>query len=335
MKSLSQLRMRSNGKNLLRSLVGFFALNVIAAAGFLLVFNRSLYGADLSSQFLTNRTVEIEWDEVPGATQYDLEIYDGKQKRFIKTFTSKSNIFKLNVKMGKYHFRSRILDKFGRSSEWTDMSELLIAPPPTQIQNKITEEVQLFADKKSGFYDFVLNWKSLPGVEEYKVILEAPDGKMELEKNVKGTETTIKLPAGQHRLRVRAVLSDGTLGELSDPTSVISVLGAKIQKPSVVFQRDPQSGPQVYFRSELSVAQFDGELYYKPHEGLEWKKVKDFRDLKVHQISFVEGYTPGRYQIKLQARSNGFTPSEYGSTEFVIKPTENIINAIPLEITPN
>lgn len=283
------------------------------------------------SQFLSNRSVEIEWDEVPGATQYDLEIYDGKYKKFIKTFTSKSSVFKLNVKMGKYYFRSRILDKFGRSSEWTDMAELLIAPPPTKIKNKQVENQQFFAEKSSGLLNYPITWEALPGISEYKVILETTDGQQELETIVKGTSAVLKVPPGQHQIRIRAVLSDGTVGDLSEPTSVISVLGAKIQKPTVTYQKDPKLGPVASFSSELSIAQFDGDLFYMPLEGKTWKKVKEFRDLKTKQIIFNSDYIPGKYQLRMQAKSKSFTPSEQGVTEFIIKPLEIVITPIPQE----
>lgn len=283
------------------------------------------------SQFLSNRSVEIEWDEVPGAIQYDLEIYDGKYKKFIKMFSSKSNIFKLNVKMGKYFFRSRILDKFARSSEWTEMAELLIAPPPAKIKKNKVEKQQLFAEKGAGHFNYPISWEELPGISEYKVVLETPDGHQEVEAIVKGTSTTLKVPAGQHQIRVRAILSDGTLGDLSEPTSVISVLGAKIQKPTITYRQDPKLGSVALLSSELAIAQFDGDLYYMPLEGTTWKKVKEFHDLKTKQIIFNANYIPGQYQLRIQAKSKGFTPSEFGITEFVIKPREVVITPIPQE----
>lgn len=290
---------------------------------------------DLARQFLTKRSVEIEWEEVPGASQYDLEIYDGKNKKFIKTFTSKTNIFKLNVKMGKYYFRSRILDKFERSSEWTDLAELLIAPPPTKITTKMPNEPHLFANKQTGILDFSLSWDSLPGITEYKVIMESPDGNIESEISVKGTSAVLKVPPGQHQFYVKAVLSDGTIGEKSETTSVISVLGAKIQMPVVQYKKTKDKNPAIYskatFSSELAVATFGGELYYKALEGTDWKKVKDFEDIKEHEILFDPSYIPGKYKLRLQALAVGFTPSDYREIEFVIKPIEPDLLKIPQE----
>ncbi len=289
-----------------------------------------------TSQFLTKRTVEIEWEEVPGATQYDLEIYDGKNKKFIKTFTSKTNIFKLNVKMGKYYFRSRILDKFERSSEWTELAELLIAPPPTKITTKIPEDPHLFANKLTGLLDFSLNWDALPGVTEYRVVTQSPDGKVENEITVKGSSALLKVPPGQHQFFVKAILSDGTIGDKSETTSAISVLGAKIQKPviqhkMIMTDKTKEKTHQVLFSSELSVAQFEGDLYYRGLEGTLWSKVRSYQALKDKEILFDHTYVPGRYKLRLKAIAAGFTASEYQEIEFTIKPTEPVLVAIPAE----
>lgn len=275
-----------------------------------------------ASQYLTKRSVEIEWEEVPGATQYDLEIYDGKNKRFIKTFTSKTNVFKLNVKMGKYYFRSRILDKFERSSEWTDLAELMIAPPPTKVNTKFPEDLHLFADKKSGLLSFPLSWEALPGISDYQVVMQSPDGKIESEKSVTGTSTILNVPPGQHQFYVKAVLSDGTIGDKSDNTSTISVLGAKIQKPVLIHKKTIDKGHQALFSSELTLALFEGDLFYRALEGTQWTKVKSFQDLKENEINFDSEYIPGRYKLKLRATATGFTPSEYQEIQFVIKPKE-------------
>lgn len=282
----------------------------------------ALKAGESADKFLSKRSVEIEWDAVPEATQYDLEIYDGKYKKFIKTFSSKTNVFKLNVKMGRYYFRSRILDKFERSSEWTDLAELTIAPPPTKITSKIPSETQLFADKKTGLYEMPLAWESLPGIEEYKILLESPDGKVSKEFQIKNNSAMVKVPPGQYSFRIQAILADGTIGESSEATAPISVLGAQIQKPTVLIRKSKEKGPTVMFSSELNSAVFAGELYYMSLEGVSWQKVKEYSELNEKFLILDSSFNPGQYRIRLQAKYKGFTPSEFTEAEFVLKPYE-------------
>jgi hypothetical protein len=233
--------------------------------------------------------------------------------------------------MGKYFFRSRIFDRFGRSSEWTEMADLLIAPPPTKFNSTMPEEPLQYASKKTGFFELPLKWEALPGIDTYKICLETPEGTPVSEFDLKGTSALAKVPPGQYQFRVKAILDDGTVGDPSEPTPVVSVLGAKIQPPTLVFKRETEKAPKVALRSELATALFDGELLYKPLEGTHWVKVKELKDLPAKPIELDASYTPGQYKMKLQAKAKGFTPSEFGEVEFVLKPTETVLLPIPDE----
>lgn len=282
--------------------------------------------------FLTNKIVEIEWDLIPEAARYDLEVYDGKQKRFIKTFTSKSNIFKLNVRMGKYYFRSRIIDKFDRSSAWTEMAELLIAPPPTKIISKIPNPSVVYADRATGKYLLRLAWEPVAGVDKFKVLVETPEGVIEKDFVVKNEWALAKIPPGQYNFRVQAVLTDGTLGEPSEPTEMLTVIGAQIQPPTLVFKKDPKEGQLVTVRTEVAKAVFDGELFYKPLEGEAWAKVKDFKGWSGRKLIFDSGYKPGQYLLQMQASAKGLTASAVRELEFVVKPSEPVLVVVPTEV---
>jgi hypothetical protein len=176
-----------------------------------------------------------------------------------------------------------------------------------------------------------LSWQPLPGVELYKISLESSEGALVKEFDIKGASARLKVPPGQYQVRVKAVLADGTVGDPSEATPVLSVLGAKIQPPSLVFKKEPTDPPKLKFRSELATATFDGVLFYKALESEVWQKVKDFKDLADHQIPLDPSYVPGQYRMKLQARAKGFTPSEFSEVEFVLKPTEKMLLPIPDE----
>jgi hypothetical protein len=283
------------------------------------------------SEFLTKRAVEIEWDEVPYAVLYELEIYDGKHKRFIKTFRSKTNLFKLNVKMGKYYFRSRITDEFERTSTWTTLAELVIAPPPTTIELPVTKEESLYANPETGVYQLPLKWNPISGVNEYSLMVQNPEGQVLKEFRFKGSATKVELPPGQYQFRIKAILDDGTEGEPSAPTSVASVVGVALQSPRFQFHRDSVAGQSVTFRSESPRAHFGGVLYYSPLESNRWTKVKDLPLLKERKIKFDSSYRPGHYKLKLRAIARGYLDSAYNEFEFLIKPTDPMLTKVSEE----
>lgn len=287
-----------------------------------------IWAQDDKSSYFTKRIVEIEWDEVPYATEYQLQIYDGRTKKFIKTFTSTTNLFKLNVKMGKYFFRSRIRDRFERTSEWTDLAELIIAPPPTRITTPLPLDVENFADKKTGVFNLPVGWAPLPGIEDYKVLLISPTGTSVAEWPVKATSLDLKIPPGQYQIKVQAILADGTLGDPSEPTGVLSVVGAKIQPPTLEFQRKMGSEQFLEWSSEMRQALYDGEIFYKAHEGTDWIKVKDLVSMVDKKLDMMTNYKPGLYRVSLRAKAPGFTPSDATQIEFVVKPTVSVLEDV-------
>lgn len=286
-------------------------------------------GTEDVSKYLSKRVVEIEWDEVPYASQYDLEIYDGKNKKYIKTFSSKTNLFKLNVKMGKYYFRSRIQDRFDRISPWGELTEILIAPPPVKFTSSWPTDGSVFADKKTGVYTLPLAWEAIPSIDRFQLLLEKPEGKLVNSFDIQGNQAQLNIPAGQYQIRVKAILPDGNFADPSEPTPVLSVLGAKIQAPGLSFHRSPDQ--IVTLRSELATAEFEGELFYKSLEGTQWVKVKDLKGFQPREIKFDSTYTPGLYQLRLQAVAKGFTASDFQQLEFLVKPTLSAVEPIPDE----
>jgi hypothetical protein len=190
----------------------------------------------------------------------------------------------------------------------------------------------VYADRTTGKYLLGLAWEPLPGVDEFKVLVETPEGMIEKDFIVKNDWARAKIPPGQYNFRVQAILPDGTLGEPSEATEMLTVIGAQIQPPTLVFKKDPQEGQIVKMRTEVAKALFDGELFYKPLEGESWTKVKDFKDWSGRKLVFDSAYKPGQYLLQMQAKAKGFTPSTVRELEFLVKPSEPVLVVVPNEV---
>lgn len=285
------------------------------------------------SKYLSDRVVEIEWDEMPNAVRYELEIYDGKYKRFIKTFVSKTNKFRLNVKMGRYYFRSRILDRWERYSPWTELADFLISPPPSRFVSEMPSKSEVYTDKKTGRYEMELKWEPRPAIENYQLSIADPQGNVIKQMQVRGTKAKVLLPPGQYQFKIQAILLDGTIGDASAATPPLSVIGAQILPPTFEFKRNTNEGPTVLIRSELAKAELHGDLFYRPLEGNEWIKVKEFNQMKARKLVFDSTYRPGLYYLRMFASARKMSGSEYGEIEFLIKPSEPDLLVVPRETT--
>jgi hypothetical protein len=285
------------------------------------------------SQILTKRFVEIEFESTDGAVKYELEVYSNLTKKFIKAFNSKTSLFKLNVKMGKYFIRSRITDMFQRTSEWSELTEMVIAPPPSKILSKAPDsKTAVIADKSTNTFSTTLKWEPLPSVENYLIIAETPEGEKITEYKSSQPELKIELSPGAYRFKVMAILADGTVGDPSPLSDEYKILGAKILPPRLSVKSSKDKKKYVQVRSELNDATLEGFLEYQRWESNNWTLVRKIENLEVKDIEIEDSLSPGKYKLTLKTIGKGHSVSDSTLVEFIIKPKLPDILSIENEI---
>jgi hypothetical protein len=286
------------------------------------------------SQVVVKRFVEIEFETIEGAVNYELEIYNNKNKKFIKGFASKTSAFNLNVKMGTYLIRSRITDVFQRTSDWSELTEMVIAPRPTHFTSKAPNlDKSVFADKKTNTFSTPLEWEALPGVEKYLVVAETPEGEKIAEYNSDQSNLKLDLGPGVYRFKVMAILSDGTVGEQSSVSDTYSIIGAKMLPPRLAFKKNSEGSGYVQVNSELKNAVLEGTLSYQAWESDTWAEVRKIENAEMADVPLDSKLAAGKYKISLRAVAKGYSSSEEASVDFIIKPRLSDILSIEDEIT--
>lgn len=80
----------------------------------------------------TEVPIEIEWDPIEGAKNYELHVFN-QEKKLIKKNISATNIFEIQLKPGRYLLRARVSDDrlvWGEWSDWTEFKVLATLPEP-------------------------------------------------------------------------------------------------------------------------------------------------------------------------------------------------------------
>lgn len=313
-----------------------FTYLIVRAIAIIIVFGfvNSAFGLPQEAPAFTKRYAEIEWDEVPDAIKYELEVYNNKTKKFIKMFSSTTHVFKLNIKLGKYLIRSRITDKFQRESPWSDLTEMTIGPPPTLITSHApANNTPIYGNKKTGVADIPIKWNPLPFIDKYLLIVENPEGEKVQEYTTVKTEFVAQLPPGVYKFKVNAILEDGTIGDPSPLSDLYTVWGAKILPPRLSYKKDKEGNSILSMHSELRNAFVSGILEYQNLEGDSWNIVKKVENQEIKDLPLSSDLNPGKYKVTLKSLAKGFTPSENASLEFIIKPKEKDLESIDSEIS--
>lgn len=279
----------------------------------------------------TKKYVEIEWAEYPGAAVYELELYFFTSRNKIKTFSSKSNVFKLNVKMGKYLFRSRVIDEDGIGSRWSEMQEIFLEPPPTKITTS-PPKLPIEANKKTNRATFDLAWEPLEGVTQYKILAQKESGGEPKEFLSKANSAKLNLPPGDYKFTVAAILADGSQGTSSDPSELFSITGSQLEPPEIKTFKKGQSY-KFSISKEKQTDYVEGELLYMPLEGESWSVVEKIENFPKNIYSYGKKFRPGQYKMRLRSGAEGFAYSEYKVIEFLVKPSRlELEEDIPVEV---
>ena len=128
------------------------------------------------------RTVELTWEEIPEAREYEIELAtDPDFKSPLYSQRVQGTKFNADLLAGNYFYRVRALDVRSRPGRWTPITELSINPRPPVLMWPANEELVKGNLPDTGL---PLQWRtSGPGVR-YIIEIRSPDEKGEFTNTV-------------------------------------------------------------------------------------------------------------------------------------------------------
>ncbi len=86
--------------------------------------------------FAQEKSVNIQWDGVAGAKEYQVEVVDPLLQPVFRKTTAETRI-SFPLPPGDYHYRLSSVDKLGRSSEWSDWKRLrVVSDTPPELTDE-------------------------------------------------------------------------------------------------------------------------------------------------------------------------------------------------------
>ncbi|OFZ22154.1 MAG: hypothetical protein A2X94_08865 [Bdellovibrionales bacterium GWB1_55_8] len=148
------------------------------------------------------KDVSIEWQEIPGASEYEFEIQATRASK-AKEYRLDSPKWNGDLPYGVYSYRIRALDRRKRAGIWSDPQPVAVMPPaPTPQKPEDGTRLKLYHPKATT----TLSWMPVKGAKEYQIeVFRA--GKPHLDQMVKTSSVDLgALPPGSYTWKVRAVL---------------------------------------------------------------------------------------------------------------------------------
>lgn len=284
---------------------------------------KPLLGLRLSS-------VELQWEDSPGAFQYEVQIYNSKGK-LLKTFFSKSSLFKFKSTSGKIKIRGRVIDAYNNKGLWTSLIEIEV--PPEDLQFAKTDEdntpISVQASPKTAKGRVNLSWPESIQAKRYNVKVYDQDNKVVAEREVTNLNEKFDLDVGSYKFSVTPIGIDRIKGKEVMAPRQITVGTAQTPQEKFLVQRRGKS-IQIKMPQKQNF-EILGALEYANHLSEVWTPVKEYIPFKDDIWTPDTKFRPGRYRIAFWVTRKGWLPSDKFYHEFVIKPTEAEIIASALQ----
>lgn len=141
----------------------------------------------LSATFAFSKTVTLRWSEVPGAKEYEIEIFKSQELFETKKVSGKEKLFRRKLSPGIYQYHVRAIDEHEEPGTWTDIQEFVVPLPPPVVVAPFESPRPMEAGKSE-----TLKWEKVKGAKGYQVEWETPKG---IKKSEKTKETTLTIDA--------------------------------------------------------------------------------------------------------------------------------------------
>lgn len=247
------------------------------------------------------KNITLEWDEIPGATKYEIEI--------VQTSNSRSKVYSVNqtkwigkLERGSYNYRIRALDSREVAGPWSEFESLLLRLPAPKLM--LPEDRREILSEKAN--EIEVNFKWLPILEAHHYRLEVEPKCPNQEKGSKfsqdtqASEFSLKLPSAcKYEWQVIAYIDEKNEGSKVKSSRNFSIIGGatdkvQIQEPKTPSEAKISWSPIVGAKYGVSLFQLGG--------GDKWNKF-DQKELLTAEYELPPKLPQGVYQIAVVAQA--------------------------------
>lgn len=257
--------------------------------------------------------VELEWEVLPNARKYDLEVKASK-KTF--TFTVQNHLWQGRLTPGIFQMRVRGRDKRNVPGPWSSYEQFKVHLDPVEIYNPVANaKVQ---SSKEDIEKISIKWKSTPFAKKYNleiVSIDNPSFRKTIE-TTKLTET-ISLPVAQrYKFSVKAINDYVDSHPIKTKEVEFSIIGTKLDAPEITAIESLYVRDLKWSKSELAT-----EYSYKIEKyDLKQKKYTLISEgqTKSNNLPFKKEWPGGNYRFSVKSLAYMRLDSDIVSSRFAV-----------------
>ncbi len=266
------------------------------------------------------RLLDLNMEEVPGATLYELEFKRvdpsiEKEKRTV--FKSKLPSWKGRLKPGRYQLRLRSYDARHVPGDWNKSEEifiqredLVISHPKDQFSFESSNEDQEKID---------FSWNSVDGIKKYLFKLKSEDEKTKIEEILNEPQFSTKLPVGKKYFWSAVALDENSQPTESTAAASFVIWGTELKPPEIEKPKNEFVRALNWTaENEEHTSDFNVVLEKEADlNGAKWKAFKSIKNFNKNSFKFPANWPGGQYRLLVS--SNGSYRKSSPPAELIFK----------------
>lgn len=257
------------------------------------------------------RVVNFEWEPIPGASSYEIELQPKNSNALPFTFKTIKSIWNGRLTPGYYMMRLRAYNQAQTPGPWSPPSEfnVLLDKVKYQIPTQGTE-IKFVNSTQIKF-----QWQNVEGATSYRIeIFDNTQTMVRTQISETNAAEVDLIPGKKYSYKITAISKEKLESESAD-TYEFTIAGRKLSPPIV-------NRPNVYVVKEITWSEdpytqiTTGVLSYYNSKTKEWIKVSDYNNLKDKKLNFPQVSQEGIYKLSLQSHADLFDSSDVTSLKF-------------------
>jgi hypothetical protein len=275
-----------------------------------------VWSAEPEAILLVPRESELEWEPVPGAKSYEIEILDEKTSK-ANTFKTQESLWTGSLTPGDYLMKVRGLDKRGVPGEWSESQQFKVhLADLVRIAPVAGSKLETNLDET---YETNFKWSPVPGAADYQVIIQSADGKVNRTENTKESEIKIELPvAMDYQWQVTARNGEHALDPETIRFEKFTLIGKQVATPKIT-KPENEFVRSMTWEAPEKVEIFKYKLEKQDPANQTWAVVDQNMKYTKNKIAFDKKWSGGDYRLTVQAFSKKRVDSKASEVKFKVR----------------
>lgn len=264
--------------------------------------------------FSAESNVELEWEEVPNAKKYDLEI---RSKKNIFNFTVKEPLWVGRLSPGFFKMRIRGSDKRGVPGEWSDFQEFTVFLDSPQIISPVSGTV--IGTRSNDIHNVSFEWKKVFAGKRYILDVRGVDSTFHKQVELTDNHVSMDLPVATKFVATVKSANEVLTSNPEKESNVEFIVSSKKLSPPKIVQPDSLHIREIKWSKPEFTQGYSYILEKFDAQSQKYMVFEENAETRSEVMPFKKEWPGGNYRLSVKAIASYRPTSDPATLRFAVK----------------